>query len=286
MLEKCKKLKLSQSLSKNVLFFFLGLGLLVSQKGFAQILLPPPPKPSIPPARPKETPGTSEWDKRREELKEAEEPELTPTQSRDEELRVENEKPRDMRLMMQVTLVAPWILTGEKRRSYTSDLTSHFKAYYRLSSAPVDASGSWWTGLRIAPFAGTGTHGFTTGNYGFTYFGPAFGYGKVTRSTIEKNRTHAGMATSAPLPSGNRKTWMVMGGVAMQNRVSTVEDSDDTPEEDFDSKPFAYDAPGTWIEASWGTIRWGAVSTEMVMGVQIGSGKTFVWLGVGAAGWD
>ena len=286
MLKVCKQSYISPLLRVVVCGLVLALVAISGQMAPAQILLPPPPKPAIPPGRTRPVPGASDWDKHREELKELEEPEPTPTQNRDEELRVENEKPRDMRVMLQLTLVAPWILTGERRHRYTSDLTSHFKAYYRLSSSPPENSGYWWTGFRLAPFAGTGTHGFTTGNYGFTYFGPAIGFGKISKVISEKDRAAAGVASSIVPPSPNRQTWMVMGGVAMQNRVARVEDPTDKPEEDFDSKPIAYDAPGTWIEASWGTIRWGAVSTETVTGVQIGAGKTFVWLGVGIAGWD
>lgn len=252
----------------------------------AQILLPPPPKPAVPPSKSKVPQGQSPWEKHREEIKENEVPEPSPTEERDKELKIENEKPRDMRLMLQLSLVVPWIFTGENRHQYTTDLTSHFKAYYRLSSAPAENAGYFWTGFRLAPFAGTGIHGFTAGNYGFTYFGPAFGYGKITRGTVEKERGSAGVASSTIQPSANRQTWMVMGGVSMQSRTARVDGPADKAEEDFDSKPYAYDAPGTWLEASWGTIRWGGVSTETVTGVQVGSGKMFVWLGIGLAGWD
>ena len=205
--------------------------------------------------------------------KDANQPE-SPEKARNRKLSEESRKPRPYEFFLQLSLVSTKVNVTAPRKDYQSDLTSHIQALFRITEGKPNEL-HWWWGFRIAPFAGSGIYEETPGRFGFIYSGPSFGLGSinVSEQDTEKN------------PYRLKTGWLWTWGIAAQTRRAELDPSGEPPEKDINtSDGIEFDAPGVWTEFSIMTIHFGALAWNFVGGAQLGEGKTFMWFGVGAAG--
>ena len=253
------------------------------------------PAPAVPPRLDGEEPGETDQQleeslkrKRRERLeREADEapPAATFAQRRTAALLKDALTPRPQALLMELALAVCGVATRGDRQGYTCDPTVHFNVFLRYHpSRPPDRTGLWY-GLRVAPFVGTGFYKNRPGAYGSTYFGPMVGVGKIDRQPVDDGTARAASATGEPeIPSGSG--WLVGAGIAWASQIGHggPEIADDD-KDDFRTKKTTFDAPGSWLEARYLHVLYGALALDGLAGFQAGRGKTFYYVGLGVGGW-
>lgn len=195
---------------------------------------------------------------------------------------------RDLRFMTQVNLVLPRLRTSGEREDYDIDfLTSHFSFYVRLGDGPLESGINYtYMGLRIAPFSGYGKYDSTLGRFGFTYIGPAFGFGILDKEVLDNRKQLNAKAADGTTPVRLWSGFLVSFGVAGMSSLAARDPSSQEPNKDIlSSKGLRLDGTGLWAELSYLTIPWGAVGINYSLGVQLGEGKSIAYLSVGIGGW-
>ncbi len=223
---------------------------------------------------------------KREKQQKLDHPVPTSAQIKAEQLFQEASQERPHRFHMQVSLVKPFISVQSPRKKYQLDLTSHSTFFFRPETARNEKEAQFWTGFRLAPFSGTGTYDNVSGRFGFTYFGPMIGVGKINEIVLdsEKNQEPAkGRVASRNYPS--RFGFFAMTGLAFQSRETILFAEDQQGEKDFEAKKFAFDSPGLWGELTFSSIFYEAVSANVVVGFQMGEGKLMGWGGIAMGAW-
>jgi hypothetical protein len=196
-------------------------------------------------------------------------------------------KHHELDFMLQVSLVLPYLKTTGNRKNYTADLTSHFHLFYRGTKTPNDAAGNLWWGFRTAMFSGTGIYKNIPGRYGFTYFGPMIGIGKISSAEQAGGSSAAGADPMEDQFFPTRHGWFLMFGIAATSRIVKIDPSELPLDQDFDrSSGVKFDKPGLWTEFTYATVHFGAVGVNLSLGTQFAQGKTFYYTGLGAAGWN
>ncbi len=161
---------------------------------------------------------------------------------------------------------------SEGRSNYRLDPSIHISSYLRSiwREEPRDLQG--WYGIRIAPFAGYGTHKGLTARFAHTWMGPAIGLGKIT---FEDDRLG---------PAATSYLALLSGGIAGQTRLSGAPDQGLSAAEDFKASSWSLDGSGAWIEFRWYRITMGSLGFGCLLGTQLGAGKAFTYAGVSASG--
>lgn len=192
------------------------------------------------------------------------------------------------KLMFQVSLIYPSLTTSGPRKDYTTELTSHFSGYFRVTPKYEPNEFQNWIGFRLSPFSGTGQYENTVGRYGYLYFGPMFGIGKISRPDGLYD-SKAGTSEKRFNPKGLpvRDAWFFMAGIAALTRQGKTDPTDDFTSKDLDTtKAIKYDKPGLWIEMTWAKIHYGSLGLHYNAGALFGEGKTFFWIGISMGGWN
>ena len=249
-------------------------------------MLPTTPKPKSPPPRDEQEIEQSDLIRKRNNRNRREYVKPNPEKEAKEEKISRQEEayaPRDRWMMMELSLIAPTMRVQGQREKYTSELTTHFQVFFRKGGKESDNKKGLWYGARLAPFSGTGIYQDVPGNYGFIYFGPILGYGLLEGLPERKKILQETKSSEISLPV--LKGWIFSGGLAIQSRMGTTDPADEVDDE-FDTKPIAFDSPGLWFEYRLLRVYYGALGMNYVFGLQQGKEKTFVWLGLGMAGWD
>jgi hypothetical protein len=224
-------------------------------------------------------------DQRREREKSLVPPEPPYELQRRKKLLKEALIPRTRALMFEVSGVAGTVSTRGDRERYSAEPTSHFNIFYRYDAKNRDGKIGPWYGLRLAPFAGSGFHKKSPGHYGLTYFGPMIGVGKIDPAQSqdgESLRTEQESEVKIPASSG----WVVGTGLAAVSRTGKSNEEQPDPDSDFTPEGIAFDSPGLWLEARYISILYGALGYNVIFGIQTGTGKEFIYAGIGFAGWD
>lgn len=270
--------------------FFIGIFLIPIQPAWTQIEMMPPP---VRVAPPKADPDSLDRDleklrnkrSKREGAKKSRN--KWAAEKRKEELTKLANSRYDYKMMFQVSLLYPMISTKGPRNNYTTEITSHFSGYFRTAPKYHPNEFQSWAGFRLSPFSGTGTYEKTVGRYGYLYFGPMVGVGKISRpeglfdskaGTSEKRGSLKGFPV--------RDAWFLMAGIAALSRQGKTDPTDDFTSKDLDTtKAVKYDKPGLWVELTWAKIHYGMLGLQYNAGVLFGEGKTFYWFGVSMGGW-
>ncbi len=200
---------------------------------------------------------------------------------KEKDIITETTKPRLRHIMLEVSLISPSVVTTGDRQGYTSELTSHFNIMWRTNPKQMNGKRGTWYGFRLAPFAGGGRYKEFHGNYGFSYFGPMIGIGKLDPMPSSVPRTRRGSKPKPPIISG----WLWSGGIAGQHRLNGTDPSDEGQVDDEFNEGIGLDVPGIWTEYRHMRVIWGAVATNFIVGVQSGKGKYFIYTGLGFGGW-
>ena len=258
-----------------------------------RIILEPEPEPIIPPPTDK---NQSEQDllRMRKRRRKREGKNLSRfdffQKKRDQELEQAAEKKGPYEFMLQTSLVLPAILARGPRSNYTSELTAHISAQFRLDTSEDPFSQQYWWGVRIAPFAGTGVYEETAGRYNFFYFGPTFGIGSLSRTGAKEQKNLKEKKTKSSIRSKKTElkttAWFFTGGIAAQTRIVKVDPTDDIADKEMNTiKSAKLDGPGLWAEFTYANIYFGSLGVHYSAGIQLGEQKAFLWVGIGAGGW-
>lgn len=243
------------------------------------------------PPRPAEVPGQSETgldddlQSLREKRRQREKKNLPPPPSWQErlakKLQAETDQPLDRTFMLEISGIMGQALTHAPTRDYTSNLTSHFHLYWRpFQTSPV-THGGIWTGLRVAPFSGTGFYDDTPGRYGLTYVGPIVAWGVLRPKQDEsKGASHGG--------ESSRRGWMISFGIAGLSRLGESEESRPASAANdlTSSQGMILDGSGLWMEIRYLTSMFGGLGLNYVVGGQSGRYRQFLYAGLGFAGWN
>ncbi len=257
------------------------LALALPSYAWAQIDLPPAPYAVPPPRIPdsrnpvllREQEHVKEREQRREESKNVQE--QRSEQKREEKAKQELVDPRPMFGFAEINLVYPKILTTGQRKNYTADFATQFNGWMRLNLDKPSNKNQAWIGLRIAPFSGSGIQRDHAGRFARTYFGPGIGIGNID------GREPGNQAPDM----GSRSGWLLSTGVAAVSSLTRSDEPQDSGASDFTSNSWAIDAPGVWLEYRYMHVFMGAMSGNIVFGTQLAQGKTFIYTGIGLAGW-
>ncbi|NRA44935.1 MAG: hypothetical protein HRU09_08275 [Oligoflexales bacterium] len=262
--------------------------------GKDRIILLPEPKHATPPTP---DPGQSDKDlqKLRERRKKREGGSLSYfdffQHKRDKKLAKAAGKQGPYGFLMQTTLVLPALSARGPRSNYTSELSTHISALFRLSPEEDPFTQQFWWGLRLAPFAGTGTYKETAGRFNFLYFGPSFGIGNLSRESDDPDDSDESKKSGSSKRPKKKKipetnAWFLMGGIAAHSRIVEVDPTDDIADKEMNTiNSVQLDGPGLWVEFTYANIYFGSLGIHYVAGVQLGEEKMFFWIGAGAGGW-
>lgn len=227
--------------------------------------------------------------KLRESVKQPQSDNVESSKKSEIDSRGEDLKPRPYAYLFELALVGGGALVAGDRSGYTLDPNVHMNAFWRTPQNQSLPALSPWFGLRIAPFVGTGYYKERPGNYGLTYFGPIFGWGRLAPPAISaagEGRPAVGSDQDEDLPvlSGFAVT-MGIAGVVYQGRRS-FDLAGQKPDDDFQTKKrVQFDAPGAWAELRYLRVSSPAISTDWLLGLQSGRQKVFIYAGVGLGGW-
>lgn len=269
----------------------------------AQIGLPPPPRPILPPnAERHRQPRTDEdrasempdalrqrRDQRLEEQKAVEPKPPTPSEIKEQALKEEAIKSRPFNFMAAVDFIFPQVSVSGGRKNYTADMTAHHYGLFRLGpseeSSPPESETNIWIGYRIAPFSGSGQAGSSAGRYGFTYFGPMIALGKFSPGARSVGQSTEGSEEDGEhgLQSLSREGIMLATGISGLSKNGTTDPGAEDPFEDFQSKPMVFESPGIFVQLQYIHVMYGALGIDYVVGAQLGKGKTFMWGGLGVS---
>lgn len=204
-----------------------------------------------------------------------------------EELQKLSKNPGPLHLHLDLSFILPTVVTsGSYRQDYQTEPTAHFHIYFRPGDGDPIGNLAFWTGFRMAAFGGTGTYHGTAGRYGFLYYGPMFGIGKINPVPRASGSTKAVESDPDKTAYEDRTSWFLMSGVAMQARRGAYDQVKDYPEEDLSTKELAFDAPGIWVEFTYVDLAWNTIGTNYSFGLQTGVGKVFIYLGYGVSLWN
>jgi hypothetical protein len=187
--------------------------------------------------------------------------------------------------MVEVSLLYGRVRNQGRTRNYTFNPTSHFNVYLRPSPNPLPSGLTFWTGLRVAAFSGTGFYESRPGRYGLTYIGPILALGKFGPSK------GAGPSPteppSDPLAIGEGRGWILSLGVAGLARIGESENPlPESTDNDFNTaRKVIYDPSAFWLEGRYATVMFGGLGVNYIAGVQNGSARALVYVGAGLAGW-
>lgn len=191
--------------------------------------------------------------------------------------------------MLQLSLILPTINTSGPRSEYTTELSSHLSFLKKIEFTRKKSTSSMWWGLRFAPFSGTGIYENVAGRYSFFYFGPILGIGEVNArkaNTNSRERKAAGVIRAETSETLSRTAWFFTGGLAAVSGQAKVEATNQRVDQDMTTNRGAkLDGASFWFEYTYSNIRHDALGINYVSGIQLGRGKTFIWLGIGLAGW-
>lgn len=201
------------------------------------------------------------------------------------ELEKETTIPRDKALMFETSLVAGTVMTRGDRERYTAEPTTHFNISYRYDAKARAGKAGPWFGFRLAPFTGSGFHKKRPGSYGLTYFGPMIGLGKIDLVLPGESRSAGTQTISEPkIPVTDG--WSLSTGIAAVSRSGRQNEGAEDSSNDFSTKGVAFDGPGLWLEARWLRILYDSFGYNVIAGIQTGKDKEFIYVGMGAAGWN
>lgn len=278
-------------------------GFVYSPCATAQIGLPPPPRVVLPPNAgrggndpngkvPSELPENlrKRRDLRKEEELANQPKPPTPSEKQEQALKEEAVKPRPFNFMAAVDFLYPQISTSGDRKEYTTDMTPHHYALFRLgeseNGSQSQAGANMWIGYRIAPFSGSGKAAGQVGRYGFTYFGPMIALGKFSPGAKSVGQTEEGSGEEEEHGASDlsRNGIMLGTGLSMLSKNGVTDPGVEEPFDDFASKPVEFDSPGLFVQVQYIHILYGAVGIDYVVGAQLGKEKTFTWAGIGVSG--
>lgn len=260
-----------------------------STKATAQedrISLPEMPKAKPPRNRSREEVDADIDERRQKRNKDEEKSIPAPTPSgvvRDQKLREEAVADRPMALSITASLVLSKVLTSKTRKDYSSEPSVIIHAYGRDPERAKSDDVQPFYGLRLANFTGSGVYKGIPGRFGYLYFGPMIGLGKI--SLGEKDLGVTSTTAARPPSSYKRSGYLVATGLALQSRFASTPIGMEPPSDDLNDKPLAFDAPGLWAEAHFLNVYYGAVAANILTGVHLGKGKIFFYLGVSTGGW-
>ena len=211
--------------------------------------------------------------------------------SLDDQLIKESKKPHPMAFHISAIPVVPVLTTNSDRKDYQAEPTTIFHLQFRFNSEPLEKSKNFWMGFRLAPFSGTGVYKGSAGRFGFLYYGPMFGVGSFNplskpKPGQEKLPERAdGKAIKIEKADYSRSGYFWTSGIAAQWRSSVRDEGAGLPEDDFNNLGTTFDSPGLWSEFHYITSKYDLYSINYLIGVQLGKGKTFVYLGAGVGLW-
>ncbi len=252
--------------------------------GQGSIQLPEPPRAPAPRNRDREDIERDIDDRRKLRETRAEQelpPAPSPREIRDKRLRDEAIAERPMLFSITASLALSKVFVKSGRKNYTSDPSVLVHAYANDTRAKPEEARLFY-GFRLASMSGTGIYENTPGRYGFLYFGPMIGIGKLSPApkqigadTIEQEKMDL-----------TRSGYLFATGIAAQSRFASTLQGTPEAKDDMNDKSLAFDAPGIWAEAHYLKVYFGAVAANTLLGVHFGKGKTFVYLGMSAGGWN
>jgi hypothetical protein len=205
--------------------------------------------------------------------------------TKNRELVEESLKTPSPRFNLSATLAAPRITTtGNKRKNYTAEPTVIVHWAVAPNEPKKESKFEFWTGLRYAPFCGAASYKSTAGRYCYSYFGPMVGMGRL--SEVPKSSDEKAQQSVESAQEFHRHGLFWLSGIAAVNRMSHLPEGVKSPGDDLStSKSIAFDLPGIWSEISYVSMDYNAISSNYLLGVQVGNGKVYVYAGIGLALW-
>jgi hypothetical protein len=203
-----------------------------------------------------------------------------------EALAMEAQEPRLYRAMVQMGLVVPWVWTHPPRSYFTTDLTTHVTALFRLRTTRPNEAVQGWMGARMAPFSGSGSVDGLGGRYNLYYWGPAFAIGRVTdliskerdREKIRIEETH----DRYPI----RTVWFLSGGIGIPSVLAAMDPTTEKQTKELASSKGPYvGGTAVWAEFMYGRIYYGTVGVQPTVGFQYNPGMSFAWVSLSVGGW-
>ena len=199
----------------------------------------------------------------------------------------EAQKPRPYLFYCEWSLVAPHMLTTGPRKDYRADYIANHISWIWYGHGDPFAT-HFLYGLRMAAFSGSGIYNQVPGRFGFLYLGPAVGWGGIHRTLPEiapDAKTAAEKAKAKDSVVLMQGGWTLLAGLSVQSRMGFTDATTPTPNEDLNTRSFAVDSAGGWIEASVFYLLYGAIGVHINAGAQQGAGKLFYWVGLGTSVW-
>ncbi len=212
--------------------------------------------------------------------------------SQAEQLKIAEENPGPMRLAMSAALGIPKAVTYDHNlKNYVAEPFVYYQLFFKPEAHQHFGNYEFWTGFRLMPLSGTAVYKKTAGRFGFTYFGPMIGLGKVSSAKISFEETDdrpPGSVRPSEEPvkfAKTREAIMWMSGLAALNRSGFVEKGRAKPDE-FNGSGVVIDGPGLFTEISYASIHYSRISYNYAAGVQTGKGKGIFYLSFGFGFWD
>ena len=269
-----------------LIFFDLLLVLPAFRQGSAKTMIMPPDGPRYQ-KNPARVDPNKDYQKlrRRRQLRDAKDNRRrTLKKSLTERLDEVSRDPGPMRFIASAVILLPYLVTGSNnRKNYYADPSAMIQFYLKPSEYEAFDNTELWTGFRLASFSGAGRQGGVSGDFGFLYFGPMLGLGKVSPPVLSVGVDEKA-GSKEKLSNYDRSGFFWMSGLALVSRASKVEKGREKPE-DFNSKEVDFDSPGLWTEVSYGDIRYSRIGLTYTFGVQVGKGKIFTYFGFGSWFW-
>lgn len=244
-----------------------------------RIQIPRTPKPQTPPITTIEQADQDLKKKRRRRRKRTPPAKKAPKISHIEAM---TRLPKKWNTYSQASLIVPYVRTfGETRKDYKAEPGMSFKLEFLLGEQNSPDEISYWLGVRVSPFSGSGTYKEDNGRYSFLYWGPSLSIGKVqapiTKKKIQKNKE---------VPSTKSWShWRWSFGISAMSRYAGVNDDFSGGEGELTNSPIGFDAPGLWTEVNYGKIYGKTISLDGSLGLQTGESKIFAYLGIGMGLW-
>ncbi len=272
--------------------FVLCLG--IAPTGQAQVIEDVPtkdPAQALPIVRPPQVPRNQTLDedvKRRKNLRQEREsllaePPKTAAEAREEALVAESQIPRPMQLQIQASIVIPKVMTSGSRSAYELEPGVVLHGIWRHNQTRPTDDWQLAYGLRVAMFNGSGVYQNTGGRFGFTYFGPMVGVGRLDRKPASLGATQDKRAVAQELRV--RSGLWVFGGISAVSRLVKLAPGDKSPGPEFTGQGLGFDAPSIWTEGIYHWTYYSAYSLSVLGGVHLAEGKNIVYLGFGLGGW-
>ena len=196
-----------------------------------------------------------------------------------------SKSPGPMRFFTAARFVLPYLVTTEnKMENYYVDPSMFGYLYWKPFKREDPDNLELWLGFRLAPLAGAGIYDKTSGRFGFTYYGPMVGLGRISPAIVSLGKDEERKTPEKRKKSFNRSSVFWMGGIALQSRSGYVEKGREKPQ-DFDNQGVGLDVPGLWTEITYATVFYSRLGLDATFGLQLGKGKIFTYLGFGTSFW-